>query len=445
MGNYYEDEDVCRRLIGMIGRSFGETKETNLKELCRFKTAAADSYWSERIGDESILPYIMMSRSEVFSNYTAHRLDDFIDRLLEPGINPIDAAHEAYFLLNSCMFKESDAMIGVFRKIGRNCKRIRSLNISWRGKRLSAPKLPEFLMKRRMIEDKNDGETDLIPALVDIIACTAANAVKTDGEFETFTQKAMALYEEFPEIYAPIGFFLYFISDNSEAYDKFSGYMLDPLMYPDLMWVLDGLGFNAESGKYEQGSPTLYSGPDNEKTHFLFEIDSLDIRWYRFIAEKITSDAESSAVCDPYYAKSFCRRFSSLMYRIVNPGSEEIMNICRAYFRRTAVIAGNPADFAGLVKCGCIRSGEELTQLALGIAERISIGRQSYCFHVMMSFFGGFDRSERLYALNAAGEFLTENDRSPRLESQRAEFFNQLMLMNQGHPNVFENIPANRS
>lgn len=439
MGSYYEDEDVSRRLIGMIKRSVGKTKHEYLKELCKFRTKSADMYWSERMSREELLPYIMMSRSETFSDYAAQRLDDLIDRLLDGEYDRIDASNEAYFLLSACMFKESDKFIEVCRRIGKNHETFRSLNISWRGRVLSPHKLPEFLMKRREAEAENDGgESEFTAALIDLLAVTAANAVKTDGEHETFTPKLRELCEECPELYAPVSFFLHFISDTSEAYDKFSSYMTDPVMYPVLMWVLDGLGYNAKTGKYEQGSPTVYAGPENEKVHFLFDIDSLDIRWYRFFTEKILSDAENAAVCDPNYARAFCRRFSSLIYRITIPSDDEIMGLCRAYFGRSAVIAGNPADFAGLVKCGMINTPDELQRLALDIAERISMGKQTYCYHVMMSFFGGFDRSAKLSALNAAAEYLVWHDRSERLESRRREFFKQLELMNAGKPNVFE-------
>ena len=101
MVSYYEDENLCSQYVTDVKLSFGSKRKKLLKELCKFKTAAADEFWREKIRDESYLPYIMMCRSNEFSDYLANRLNDLLERLIS-GMNPSDAVNEAYFLLHTC-------------------------------------------------------------------------------------------------------------------------------------------------------------------------------------------------------------------------------------------------------------------------------------------------------------------------------------------------------
>ncbi|MBQ5332838.1 MAG: hypothetical protein J6K92_06225 [Oscillospiraceae bacterium] len=423
MGNFYENEAECEKCISLFRSSAGKKKSMYLEELCRFKTKAADGFWRDRITDERFLPYIMMCRSEEFSDYCAKRLDDYLDRVLA-GMDYGDAVNEAYFLLHVCLFKESDRMTDVYAKAAKNYKQLMKKGIAWNGNIISPTGQPPFLFARYGEEQQNGSENTFFTALTDIIILTMANAVETDGEFETFTGKVKELYELYPDVFAEAGFFAYFIKDTSEAYDKFSYLLEDPVTYPRIFWVLDG--FSYENGHYIQGSPTYFAGPYNERRHFSLEIKNVDIRWYKFFSEKALGDVRGFSSDDPFFYSVYLRNFSVRMYEMINPDNEEAMEESRKYFRESAVLGGNPADFAGLLRCGCISEKEELIRLCTDIAERITLGKQRYCYHILFGFFKDIPREDRLAAANAAALYLADNENSPRLESHKKLFFEQL-------------------
>ena len=49
MVSYYEDENLCSQYVTDVKLSFGSKRKKLLKELCKFKTAAADEFWREKI------------------------------------------------------------------------------------------------------------------------------------------------------------------------------------------------------------------------------------------------------------------------------------------------------------------------------------------------------------------------------------------------------------
>ncbi|MCI7768220.1 MAG: hypothetical protein MSJ26_09640 [Oscillospiraceae bacterium] len=423
MGNFYENEAECEKCIALFRSSAGKKKDMYLEELCRFKTKSADAFWHDRITDERFLPYIMMCRSDEFSDYCAKRLDDFLERVLD-GMDFGDAVNEAYFLLHVCLFKESDRMTDVYAKAAKNYKQLMKKGLAWSGNIISPAGQPPFLYARYGEEQQNGSENTFFTALTDIIILTMANAVETDGEFETFTDKVKELYELYPDVFAEAGFFAYFIKDTSAAYEKFSYLLEDPVTYPRIFWVLDG--FSYEDGHYIQGSPTYFAGPENERRHFSLEIKNVDIRWYKFFSEKALEDVKGFSSDDPFFYSIYLNSFSVRMYEMINPDNEEAMEESRKYFRESAVLGGNPADFAGLLRCGCISGRDELINLCTDIAKRISLGRQRYCYHILFGFLKDISREDRLAAASAAAEYLSDNENSPRLQSHKQLFFEQL-------------------
>ncbi|MBQ7783999.1 MAG: hypothetical protein IJ368_08530, partial [Oscillospiraceae bacterium] len=131
MSSLFENESHCDNCIKRTYSSLGKKKAEALYDLCNYKTAAADEFWRDKISDEKYLPYIMMCRSEEFSDYVSKRLDDYIDRVLEGGMNYDDIINEGYFLIHTCLNKESDKLINVYRKIARNASKLRKINICW--------------------------------------------------------------------------------------------------------------------------------------------------------------------------------------------------------------------------------------------------------------------------------------------------------------------------
>ena len=147
MVSYYEDENLCSQYVTDVKLSFGSKRKKLLKELCKFKTAAADEFWREKIRDESYLPYIMMCRSNEFSDYLANRLNDLLERLIS-GMNPSDAVNEAYFLLHTCLFKESDKLFAAYGRLASKYKLITDMGIGWASDDIISEKSqPDFLMQ----------------------------------------------------------------------------------------------------------------------------------------------------------------------------------------------------------------------------------------------------------------------------------------------------------
>lgn len=422
MANFYENDAECEKCIKLWNSSAGKKKKLYLEELCRFKCKAADAFWRDRITNERYLPYIMMCRSEEFSDYCSGRLSDYLDRLID-GMEYRDAANEAFFILHACFFKESDKMMSVYAKAARNYKKIVKAGVSWSSDIIMQSSQPPFLYQRYLAEREQNCENTFFTFLTDIIILTMANAVETDGEYETVTNKVKELYEMYPDVFAEAGFFAYFIKDTYGAYDKFSYLLEDPATYPRVFWVMDGLSY--ENGKYIQGSPTYFGGADNERRHFSIAMPEIDIRWYKFFAEKALDDTDRFTVTDPFFFSVYLRSFSVRMIEMLNPDNEAAMEQSRKYFRRSAVIGGNPADFAGLLQCGCISDRQELTELCLDIAKRICQGKQRYCYHILFHFYKEFSREDKLAAAGAAAEYLRQNEHSERLEPYRSVFFEQ--------------------
>lgn len=437
MGSYYTDELMCEKQINELKKSFGPKKIQCMEELCKFKTKAADEYWTEMLSDENALPYVMMCRSDKFSDYFSRKLGEYIDRAVNGDMSHDEMEAEGYFLLNACLNKESDNMIEVCRKIARNYDKLRSLDIRWDNEDFSGEKRYVFLSERRTAEINANCESDFFSVLTDILIMTMANAVVTDGKDETFLCKVKELYNDYPHVYTSAGFFAYFIKDSSEAYEVFEKYTLDPIDYPKLMWVLDGLEFDNDNQGYTQGTPTVFTGPENNRTHFLLPLDTPDIRWFRFFAEKCRFDAELSSVSSPYYIKEYCRKFSIQLYRMMDPHNDEIMALCREYFLWAAYAAGNRVDYAAL-KLNKGLTDEEFLDISEKITDRIISGKQCYCFDVFINTFYDINREVKLKALSAAAEKLSVNDNSESLSVQRNKFLGEVMKMQSGSPSIFD-------
>lgn len=215
--------------------------------------------------------------------------------------------------------------------------------------------------------------------------------------------------------------------------------MKDPVDYPKLMWVLDGLDY--ADGKYAQGSPTAFFAPDNEKVHFTIDIDDLDIRWYEFLAYKTLSDTESFTVSDPFFIPLFCRKFSAQLFGMINPENEQAMKICSDYFKKSAVIAANQVDFAGLRVCGLIENDEDIIQLCMDIAKRICEGKQRYCYMSLFKFFSDTDPETVAEALSQVTAYIEENEHSEVLAEQREAFLTEAHNYLNGESSAFTPDP----
>lgn len=384
MNKYYEDEDICNALIDRLEHSRGEQRQLMLRELCSFKTKAADDYWFEH--SERYLPYVMICRSERFSDYCADKLKSFCETAAETK-DGYDTAGEAYFILNSCLFKESDKLFSCYSYIARLARKLRSRHINWGVPGAAAlERLPDFLGERLSLEMENESiESDFFSRLNDVIITTAANAIRLDKEEETVTEKVKELYGKHPEVYAAAGFYAHFVKDTSDAFDKFEWYTCDPIYYPPLLWVLGGLSY--KEGGYIQNAPAAYLGKENRFVHIQTVIDNVDIRWFRFLCRKPFEDMERSSVKNPYYKREFINNFAFIVSALAGNEDSGRKEMCREFLMRAACETGSRAAFEGLAEHKFVSSSDELTALTEDICRNVIDGRCAYCFHDLFSVF----------------------------------------------------------
>ncbi len=446
MNNFYRDDEKFKELAFRTFRSFGKKRRAMMYELCRFRCRAADEFWSRDLKQADkikLLPYMMMCRSDVMSDRGAEQLEQFVVDYTEYDDHQMsfsagtgrELAGQAYCLLSACLFKESDKMLHACEKIGQRIGRIRELDIHWTSDELSDMGMPPFLEERCILEEQNGSKTDMIGFLNDILINTAANARMTDGNESEFVAALSRLADNYPEAFAPAGFYADFITDSGNAYDKYEAFRSEPLGYTVIMRTLSGL--NIGQNGFEIGAPHIFIGEDNERLCLRMPVE-LDGRWLDFIIDKPFDDLERIKVKSPYYAASFLMKFSRIVYELTSSKDAALLARCRDYFVKSSVIGGNPADFAGLIRSGAVKDMEQLTALAVNIAKRICEGRQICCYKAMSRFFllSSFNREQMLSALSAAEEYLVENGGAelPTVP----HFLSELALMREGRSNSLE-------
>lgn len=435
MSSYYNDDANAQKVIMSLSFKSKKRKNEIMEELCRFRANTAGQFIGFSFDINYNIHYQILSRSDLLSDRWAKLTKDFLENELESA-DYTEAVNKAYYLLHMCRNKESDAMLEVYRTIGKKSQIIKDRHISWEDRDIISPYFqPELLYRMSILERQHFCETGFFEFLNDTIILTMMNAILCDGEDETFTQNIRELYEEFPDVYSPAGFFAYFIKDTSEAYDRFKSYLEDPLKYPHILWVLDGV--ERENGRFIQGSPTAFVGENNEKRHYSLPIPNLDFRWIEFLTQKPIEDIGTIGITDIHFIHGYLSRFSDLIIHIIDPSDERIFHACTVYYKQTVLLSGSAADFAGLTICGGIRTPEEMTMLGLEIAKRICEGKMIYCFRSMFAFIG-FDYNERLSAIKEIAAYLREHEHSEEHREQRNDFFRQAELYNAGKPSAFD-------
>lgn len=418
MNKYYEDEDICRELIGQLEFAAGEKRRVLLRELCGFKTKAADEFWSEN--SERFLPYVMMCRSDRFSDYCAEKLTDFADAAVQAK-DTADMAAEAYFILSSCLFKESDRLFYAYAHTAEQAKRLRSRHINWGvSGAVNLMRLPGFLAERLGQELENDSmESDLFSRMNDVIIATAAHARRLEKDEETVTVKVKELYEKHPEVFAAAGFYVYFTENTSLAYDKFVRFTYDPISYPPLLWVLGGLSFG--DGTYSQNAPAVYLGEQNEFLQMKTAIDDVDVRWFEFLCEKPFKDIDGSAVKNPYYRREFLDNFTFIVSSLADVTDEKRRELCREHLLRAAQETGSAIAMEGLAEHGFVSSKEQLMTLTENICKNIADGKCPYCFHSLFSAFTpeNCDVQAICDAVELAADLMEKSDSAPEGAAER--------------------------
>lgn len=435
MSSLYNDDMEAQKVIMTLSFHSKKRKNEIMEELCRFKANTAGQFIGFSVEIDNNLHYQILSRSDHLSDRWAKLTDNFLENELE-GADYAEAVNKAYYLLHMCRNKESDAMLEVYRRIGQKADIIRNRHICWEDSDIISPVFqPELLYRMSILERQHSCETGFFEFLNDTIILTMMSAILCDGEEETFTEKIRELYEEFPDVYSPAGFFAYFIKDTARAYDRFESYLDDPLRYPDILWVLDGL--ERENGRFVQGSPTAFVGENNERRHYSLPVPKLDLRWIEYLTQKPIEDVKASGMTDIHFIHGYLSRFSDLLIHIIDPSDDRIFDACTNYYKQTVLLSGDAADFAGLTICGGIRTPEEMTMLGLEIAKRICEGKMIYCFRAMFAFIG-FSYDERLSAIKEIAAYLLEHEHSEEHREQRSDFFRQAELYNAGKPSAFD-------
>lgn len=409
-----KNEEVCSQLIAMIKKAHGRKLHELLEKLCTFRTAAADKFWKEHIGDDRYLPYMMMSRSCAAGDFFAENLEEQLDDILDADRKEDISAAEVYFLMSGLVFKDCSGLFRFARKAARNYDKLSRLGISWSAEDLADEKRFRFLAERAAMEGDSNSEQNFFGFLTDILIMNCADAIISCGEDETFTEQLMELYKDYPAVFTSAGFFAYFIKDSSEAYDRFGRYMIDPADYHRLFWVLDGV--YCSDGVFYQGTPAFYVGPENRKVHYNLRLSGVDERFRKFVCEKCYRDAVSVSA-DIIYTDYFLDRISGLVCCLCDSNGESASMARQFLFKSIMFISTAPETALGrtnkrmslLREFGRVTDEEFLTVSAELFCE-MAKKRLHICFNAICSVCPYIDRNIMMKALADGIEILRSGD-----------------------------------
>lgn len=354
----YNDETACEDLIRKIKQHQEPLNDNDMRELCRFNTRSADSFWQEHMYYEEYIPYSMMSRTDHVSDVVSEDMNEFLDLVLEKTVADKDDSLDAYCLLNYCLFKKSPKLLRMYRRIGAEYQKISRLRIKWSFTGFELPDdFPAFLHDRLEAEERSHAENTFMRYLNDVLITTMFDEVMTNGFNSLYINDFEDLFTEYPEAFAPARFGLDFMKDNSRAYDETASLRNDISKYDDIMWVLDGL--YSEDGVVYQGSPLMMTGPDNRIIHLEMRIKKLDMRWIAFLCGAPFYIILYSGISDPYYASYVSERFSGALYALAS-GNTGLAELLKGYFEDAAMLCGSPDDLFGARICGVVSDVDSL-------------------------------------------------------------------------------------
>ena len=406
-------------IIAALDTAKGEDKAQLLYALGSIDDSNSNEYYKKIIDRPSRnFQYLCHARCSAASDYAADILENLINLMTlfsETGIMPDGFNELMWSSLNICAFKPSDRLFAQLERIGQNYDRFGKVQMDIHGLMFSKRTAP-FLARRASKWWARCGESEYIFALNDMLIC----GITRNGD--SFAEKISALADRYPEAFSRAGLFADFVRDNSCAFDKYGG----SEFHDAVLSLFSGIMFSDTLG-YMLYSPVWFIGNKNKIYHSRTHIgNDIDIRWVRYIADIA---ADGNAVSEHFrrrsgsVEKSLYRHMSRIMLCILSPENKAQRDILREYFIMAAKSYANEEDFAGLELCGEFSAYD----IIMGISENVCNGSSTY--YSLYNAFNGFKlrRSEKLFLLDSAEEYIRKNDGGKR-QPQRDTFYREAQL-----------------
>ena len=415
----YLDDRAAEKLVRRVRLS--RPDPAVMRDLCRFRTKTSEDFWERNMGEYPLYVYTYDARSDVVSDMAAKSLDSFLELTQDMTAPEPWMAERAYQLANFCTFKQSPAMINAYRRMARDYKRLRRLDIRVDTLDSYPEDAPDWIRERYSLDRDNCSEGAFLDYLTDRMIFTAADAFSTYGRHQDFTAEIKELCEDYPDAFAPAGLFIHMIEDSHSAYDMYKPLTEDISRYPELLYVIGGL--EERKGKIFQYTPEIFTGPDNQKSRVGIFLKDFDHRWIDFLCAAPYRVRESCRTVHPRLTDAAFRRFSLILVHCLFV-DEPDESICE-YFARSLTDGGTYFDILGAKLVRAVGGAEDFRETAVLMAQRISenvLGIQSlYELYRLM----GTDEhpgtlltaGEMLPGMTAALEILRENgyaDREPK-------------------------------
>lgn len=410
-----------KELINKIGQSKGAEKRKLLLELCEYRTAEADGFFSEKlsISNKNMMPYYCYSRCDAVSDFAAEPLDGVVDKMTAADCQySAELSGEAFVALSLSTFKQSEKLVGVLRRIGENYPKIKSMEIAF----LEPDYIPFF---RRLANEAYSHccESNFIRLLNDLLILTVVRS-----GFE-FAETVKRLYDEYPLAYGCAAFFTYFVEDNSAAFERLG----KPEFIMEILNTINGTKYLADEDCFRQWLPYWFYGVSPKIWGSSVALSKpLDIRWIRLLCG-FTTDRLSE-----YYGtdnlRTVYRKFDGMMINLIVPGERENNELLTEHFEKSAALGGVMDSFKALEALGF----DDYQKLVGDICLNICASKANYyalynAFAVMK-----LGKTEKLALLEKAERYLLANDSREKFKNQRAEFSKEISLYRDGKRGRFK-------
>ena len=400
-------------LISLYAASKGEQKREILLSLCEYRSDETDAFWKKRLQNpgNGYLPYFCFSRSDAVSDYAAEKLEHVVNKLvIVKNQFSAEMTEEAWLALNLSVFKESDKMLEVLRKIGRHGEELLPMMLDMPCL-LYSETLPPFLRRQANLAFAHRCEAGFIQLLNDLLICTFA---RSKGQF---LEPLLSLAAEFPEVYGYAGFFALFVNDPHAAFQTYA----KPSVLPQLLGTLAGLEYHEDTGTCSQYTPLWFYGVKNRIWQMKFECAVPDENWICWLSRAYCfADVEQR------------KTLSSLLFQFTwMPQKEQL----RDYFFHAAIEDTSEQNLIGLMRCG----GYEMTEALIhDICEMICQGRNHY--HSLFVVFELLDltKAEKLRLLSQARGYIESIEHRESWYAQRNHFLHAVTVYQHDKRSLFD-------
>lgn len=406
--------DPVNDLAERVRQSKGEEKRRLLLEMCEYRTQTADKFFSEKLGlsNKNMIPYYCFSRCDAVSDLAAGLLSGVVDKMAGADCQYSDElSKETFIALSLSVFKQSDKMLAVLRKIGASYAKIKSMEIKF----LGHDYIPFF---RNLATEgyAHCCESNFIRLLNDLLILTV---VRSDFEFSGAVK---SLYADYPQAYGCAAFFVYFTEDNTAAYELFG----TSEHLTAILNTMNGTFFDKQKGQFYQGLPYWFYGVRQKIWGEPLPLDKpLDINWVRFLCR--VSNERLKQYYNTDLSRTVYRKFDNILINLIISDDLENNAILREHFKRSAPEGGAPVSFKALAMLD-FNDHEELVN---DICSRICSGDANYftlynAFSIM-----NIPKADKLALLKKTERYLLANEHDTKLKGQREEFSKEITLYRQ--------------